>query len=223
MVKKKSKWRIVIVMAIIVALLMIAPTVWVQLKGRPHIVAAADAPKAPVALVLGTGLNPDGTPSPRLAARLEVALGLWQHGKVGAILVSGDNQRPEYDEPTAMKTYLVAHGVPNEVVVTDPAGLDTHASCVRAVKVYGVKEAILVSQSYHLPRAITLCSAVGMKVTGVGDDTARQNWKRWLWGEVREVGANLKVLWDLASRHGDDAGPPSDAVKRALAASAWRG
>ena len=87
------------------------------------------------------------------------------------VLVSGDNMAPEYNEPDAMRGYLIDAGVPAEDVVADYAGFDTYDSCARAKRIFGVSELIMVTQSYHLPRAVATCRALGVDATGVGDDT----------------------------------------------------
>ena len=106
----------------------LGPWAWVTLSSRGHVHTVDDAPSAPVALVLGAGLNPDGSPSAFLAGRLEVARALYATGRTRVILVSGDNRVANYDEPTAMRDWLAAHGVPADAVVRDFAGRDTYDS-----------------------------------------------------------------------------------------------
>ena len=98
--------------AALLAVLAVGPWAWVSLASRGHVTDLDDAPSAPVALVLGAGLNPDGSPSAFLAGRLEVAKALYDSGRARVILVSGDNRVANHDEPTAMRDWLVAHGVP---------------------------------------------------------------------------------------------------------------
>ena len=97
-----------------------------------------DVPPAPVALVLGAKVYPDGTPSAFLAARLDLAKRLFEAGKVRVILVSGDNMAPEYNEPDAMRDYLIQAGVPADKVIADYAGFDTYDSCARALRIFNV-------------------------------------------------------------------------------------
>ena len=130
-------------------------------------------PDAPVALVLGTKVDTDGNPSPFLAARLEIARRLFDAGKVRAILVSGDNMNADYNEPAAMLGWLVDRGVPARKVVLDHAGFDTYDSCARAERIFGVRRATVVTQSFHLPRAVALCRGLGIDASGVGDDSAK--------------------------------------------------
>ncbi|WP_245617064.1 SanA/YdcF family protein [Knoellia subterranea] len=99
------------------------------------------------------------------------------------LLVSGDNRTHAYDEPTAMRDYLVEHGVPTEAIVLDFAGRDTYDSCQRAHRIFGVDEVTVISQKYHVGRAVALCRAAGMTTTGVGDTLMR--------GDTRATGGSV--------------------------------
>ena len=171
----------------------------IHLVTRDRVTTLEAVPASPVALVLGAEVYPGGRPSAFLRARLEVALELYRRGLVRALLVSGDGTSRFYDEPTAMRDYLLEHGVPAEAVLVDPAGLDTYASCARARDEFGVHRLIVVSQRYHLPRALAICRVLGLDAWGVGDTTvADRSPRTWAHGTRREVAANLKVLWDIA-------------------------
>lgn len=165
---------------------------------RRRVVALETVPATPVALVLGAEVHPDGRPSGFLRARLDVALELYRRGLVKRLLVSGDGTSRFYDEPTAMRQYLLDNGVPDEAVLIDPEGVDTYASCTRARDEFGVHRLIVVSQRYHLPRALAICRLLGLDAWGVGDVTARRSPRTWAHGARREVAANLKLLWDVA-------------------------
>jgi len=149
--------------------------------------------------VLGTQVEADGSPAPFLAARLALAQLLYTTGKVKVLLVSGDNSRPDYDEPDAMRSWLVNHGVPAGKVVRDYAGFDTYDSCARALRIFGVRRAIVVTQTFHLPRAVALCRHVGIDATGVGDDSVRASQVDWWRATVREWGAAVKAGYDQAT------------------------
>jgi vancomycin permeability regulator SanA len=144
--------------------------------------------------VLGAGLNGDGSPKPYLRVRLEDTLRLYLDGKVRAILVSGDHGQVDYDEVAAMTTWLVEQGVPARKVVADHAGFDTYDSCVRAYKTFGVRAALVVTQEFHIRRAVFLCRQAGIDAAGVasaapdGNDTGYQ---------VREVPAAIKATFDV--------------------------
>ncbi|MGK5740313.1 SanA/YdcF family protein [Micromonospora sp. URMC 103] len=176
-----------------------ASVVWIRSGADGHLYREADVPEAPVALVLGTKVDADGTPSPFLAARLEIARRLFEAGRVRAILVSGDNRSADYDEPGAMRRWLVDRGVPARKVVVDDAGLDTYDSCARAKRIFGVDRATVVTQSFHLPRAVSLCRRLGVDASGVGDESARRYAQRWWVSSTREYGACVKAVSDLLS------------------------
>ena len=191
--------------------------VFVRATARGHIYSEATVPDAPVALVLGARVYPSGTPSPFLAGRLDLAKRLYDAGKVKVILVSGDNMAPEYDEPDAMRTYLIEAGVPADRVVADYAGFDTYDSCVRARQIFGVTDLVMVTQSYHLPRAVATCLRVGVQTVGVGDDTARQHRRSWSRGAIRDQVACVKTVVDLVTNRIPTLGPRESGVDDALA------
>lgn len=170
-------------------------------------------PARSVGIVLGARVYPDGTPSPFLKARLDLAVSLYRQGKVRVLLASGANTVGSFRETSVMVDYLVQAGVPADKVVGDPKGYDTFDSCYRARQVYGVTSATVISQGYHLPRAITLCDAVGIDTVGVGDYTRRQS-PSWRSGALREWAAGPKVEYDLI--FGKTTDPYDPAVAKAL-------
>jgi vancomycin permeability regulator SanA len=173
-------------------------TAWVRLLSAGRIVAADQLPPMPVALVLGAQVHPDLVPSGFLQARLDLAAQLYARGLVEQLLLSGDGRSRFYDEPATMRAYLIERGVPESAITTDPEGLDTFASCRRARQVYGWRELVVVSQRYHLPRAIAICALLGIDAWGVGDESMRRSGRNWRYGTLREAAANLKVVSDLA-------------------------
>jgi vancomycin permeability regulator SanA len=200
-----TKWfrRLVTAGALAVAaavLAMAGGALWVKGVAAGHVFGtAADAPGAPVALVLGAEIYGNGEPSPFVVGRLEIARQLYAAGKVKVILVSGDHARWTYNEPGAMYQWLVDHGVPGTQVVLDHAGFDTYDSCARAREIFGVRKAIVVTQSYHIERAVTLCRRLGVDADGVGDDTVRIYRQPWLSSSGRERMAVVKAMSDVAS------------------------
>lgn len=121
-------------------------------------------------LVLGAGLSPDGTPSPMLEDRLELAIYLYWQGYSSKILLSGDNGTEYYDEVTAMRNYVLGQGIPEAAVVCDYAGFSTYDSMYRAQGIFGVQRAIVVTQGYHLPRALFIGKALDIDVYGAAAD-----------------------------------------------------
>lgn len=186
-------------------------------QGRIHTVD--DVPATPIAMVLGARAHPD-RPSAFLAARLDVTLDLWERGLIRAVLVSGANSAAAHHQTTVMRDYLEQRGIPAEKIVEDPAGWDTYDSCVRARDVFGVEEMVVVSQGYHVPRALMICEAVGVRAVGVGDEASKQRFP-WAYGrgELREQAANLKMEWDLATGRAPQQDPydPSLRVAAGLA------
>ena len=199
-------------------LAMAVGDLWVHGSASGHVYGVSDVPAAPVALVLGAEVYDDGSPSPFLAARLEIARQLLANGKVRAILVSGDHREWGYNEPGAMYQWLRDRGVPGQRIVLDHAGFDTYDSCARAKEVFGVSEAIVVTQTYHIERAVALCRTLGVKASGVGDDSVRIYTEPWRNSVVRERGAVVKALVDVVSgRDPVFLGPREPGVDAALA------
>lgn len=211
----RSVARLAAVGAALGTALIVTPAWYVRVVSDGRMTSVDEVPTLPVALVLGAEVYADGRPSRYLRARLDLARELFAAGKVEAILVSGDGTR-HYNETDGMRDYLVAHGVPAQRIATDHSGFDTYDSCVRARKVFGVTRAIVVSQTYHLPRALAICRAIGLDAWGVGDDSVRKNQEMWSYGTLRELGANLKMVWDLVSRRQPVLGPHDDSLDRAL-------
>jgi SanA protein len=165
------------------ALGLLAPSLYIELAARTRMVPLSEAPTAPWAIVFGAGLAPGGEPSPILAERLEVARELWSSGRVGRLLLTG-NTDPYHDEIRAMRRYLVKSGLPETAVSSDLEGTSTFDSCWRARSMFGVQHAILVTQSFHLPRALYLARAAGMEVVGVRAG-GRGHWSSpWAWREL---------------------------------------
>ncbi|MFI9207238.1 vancomycin high temperature exclusion protein [Streptomyces sp. NPDC053253] len=197
------------------AVLALAPATWMHTVAEPRLRTTADVPAQDVAVVFGAGLW-KGRPTPYLAHRLDTAAGLYRAGKVRVLLVTGDNSRTAYDEPSAMRAYLAERGVPEERIVSDYAGFDTWDSCVRAKKVFGVDRAVLVTQDFHIKRAVALCGRAGVDAYGVGVAEPRD--RTWYYGTTRELFAAGKASLDAALRPDPQfLGPREKGVTEALA------
>jgi vancomycin permeability regulator SanA len=195
--------------------LALLPATWLYASTGGLLRTTADAPRTEVAVVFGAGLW-DGEPSPYLAHRLDAAATLYREGRVEVVLVTGDNSREDYDEPDAMRAYLTRHGVPDGRIVSDYAGFDTWDSCVRAKKVFGVDEAVLISQDFHIRRALALCRAAGVTSYGVGVDDKHD--VTWYYGGAREILAAGKAALDAVFEPDPRfLGPKEPGVSRALA------
>ncbi|MGW5346136.1 ElyC/SanA/YdcF family protein [Streptomyces sp. HUAS TT3] len=196
--------------------LALLPSTWTHAVAADRLGGTADAPSAEVAVVFGAGLW-NGRPTPYLARRLDAAVELYRAGKVKVVLVTGDNSRTEYDEPGAMRTYLTGHGVPDAHIVSDYAGFDTWDSCVRAREIFGVERAVLISQGFHIRRAVALCETAGLDSYGVGVDDEHD--ATWYYGGTREVFAAGKAALDAAFKPEPHfLGPKEQGVPRALGA-----
>jgi len=149
-------------------------------------------PGRPVAIVFGAGLRADGTPSAVLEDRVLTAVALYKAGRIERLLMSGDNSRRGYDESTAMKRLAVAEGVPADHIVLDCAGFRTYDTCYRARDIFGVTSAVLVTQQFHLPRALYCANRLGIDAVGVTAD--RRRYMRAATYSLREVAACV-VAW----------------------------
>lgn len=208
--------RVTVIGALLAAAAVVGPAWYIKTVTDDRIKTVDDVPAQPVALVLGAEVYADGQPSRYLSARLDVAYQLFTAGKVKAILVSGDGASRHYDETSGMRDYLLERGIPAKKVIMDPSGFDTYDSCVRARQVFGVTKAIVVSQTFHLPRSLAICRAIGIEAWGVGDETVKTNTEMWTYGNLRELGANLKMVWDVISQRQPVLGPRERSVDEAV-------
>jgi vancomycin permeability regulator SanA len=184
------------VVAAVTALLLIG-YVWVATNNNRY----GDPSRVPderVAIVFGAGVLPDGSLSPMLADRVEAAVNLYRSGQVQKLLMTGDNSSPDYDEVSAMKRYAIGRQVPAADITLDYAGFSTYESCYRARAIFGVAQAVLVTQRYHLPRAVYTCRALGVDAVGLGTP----DWGTYTDGlmaeySAREALSTLKALWQV--------------------------
>ena len=166
----------------------------------------ADAPQAQAAIVLGALVEPDGDMSKMLADRVEQGINLYEDGKVEKILVSGDHGQWTYDEPTVMKNAFVEAGIPARDVFTDHAGFNTRASMERAKDVFGVESALIVTQGFHMTRALYLADAAGLDAYGVTSDLHSYGGQG-LKSQVREVASRTKAFFDVLTNTAAVGGP----------------
>jgi SanA protein len=152
---------------------------------------------APAAIIFGAGLNRDGQPTVILKDRVETGAKLYFAGKVQKLLMTGDNRFLNYNEPEAMRQYAMSLGVPSSAIVLDYAGRRTYDSCYRAKAIFGLEHVLLVTQGFHLPRALFLCNALGLQASGV-EANNRRYWPPLLliWN-VREQLATFSAFLDV--------------------------
>lgn len=186
---------------LLLLLLALFPWLWrwgVKLAYAGEVYGVSSAPQKPVAVVFGAAVYANGRLSPVLRDRMETAVQLYEQGVVGKLIVSGDNRELHYNEPEAMMAYAIGRGVPPEAIQPDYAGLRTYDTCYRARHIFGVQTAVLVTQTFHLPRALFTCGQLGMRAVGVEADLRPYRGARWY--ELRETVATLVALWDIIRR-----------------------
>ena len=206
--------------ALVLTLVVAASNAYVLLGAQGRSTdRVADVPPAQVAIVPGALVEPDGTMSAMLADRVRQAAALWHAGKVEKILVSGDHGTWAYDEPGTMREALVAGGVRPEDVFEDHAGFETWATMVRARGIFGVRDAVVVTQGFHMPRALYLADAAGIDATGLTADLHD-------WGfqgrrsTVREALSRVKAVLDVTLDTPAMAGPRIP-ISRADGRESW--
>ena len=151
---------------------------------------AAQVQDADCILVLGCGVREDGTPSHMLEDRLKRGVALYEAQAAPKLLMSGDHGREHYDEVNTMKNYALDCGIPTEDIFMDHAGFSTYESMYRAKEIFGVNKIIIVTQQYHLYRALYIAEQLGMEAIGVSSDY--RSYSKQLQREVREVLARVK-------------------------------
>lgn len=166
--------------------------------GQARMVAPDEARVAEAALVLGALVFPDGSVSMMVQDRLETAYSLYAAGKVKKILITGDHGQVDYDEVNAMRRYLENKGVPPADIFMDHAGFDTYDSMYRARDVFQARELIVVTQRFHLPRALWIADRLGLTAQGVVADRHRYAGEDYY--QAREVAARIKAFGEVVIR-----------------------
>ncbi|MBM6828663.1 YdcF family protein [Anaerotignum lactatifermentans] len=194
---RRLGWAALFVLAAGFALLM-SLNQYVKNKAEEKILSAEEAAAldADCILVLGCGVREDGTPSHMLEDRLLQGIALYQAGAAGKLLMSGDHGSVDYDEVNLMKAFAIERGVPSEDIFMDHAGFSTYESMVRAKEIFQVKRVIVVSQKYHLYRALYLAECMGMEACGVASDP--RSYRAQAYREIREIAARAKdMVWSI--------------------------
>jgi SanA protein len=153
----------------------------------------AAIPHREVAIVLGAAILKDDDLSPVLKDRADSALALYKAGKVDKILVTGNNDSTSYNEVNPVRTYLLKNGIPADVIYLDHAGFDTYSSMYRAKAIFQVQSAIIVTQGFHVPRAVFIARSMGIPAYGFDADNGHYLFKNY----IRESFANVKAVIDL--------------------------
>jgi len=171
---------------------------WVNWRVQSHIYTLHQSiPRNGVAIVLGAGLFRNGTPTPVLYDRVATAVELYKSGAVNKLLMSGDSRFAWHNEPEAMRQLALRLGVPDEDIVLDHAGRRTYDTCYRAREIFEVERAIIVTQRFHLNRALYLCDALGIEAVGVVADRRAYRATQQQWWSLREVAALTYAWFDI--------------------------
>lgn len=168
---------------------------YVRFAYRSSIFEAQKVPSKPVIMVLGASLKSDGQPSDALLDRLQVGMDLYREGKGSLILVTGDDGKMRSDEIKAMRKYVLDNGIPESALKSDGQGYRTYESCTRAKTEFGIDKAIVVTQEFHLPRALYLCNKLGVESIGVPADL--RSYKEIARFTVRDWLASFKAWIDI--------------------------
>ncbi len=199
MLKKLIKgmlWAISILLSITAGILIL-PRLFTGIYSWSRVTDVQNAPNREVAIVFGAGLWYDGSPTPVLRDRIETAAKLYISGKVKKLLMSGDNRFQNYNEPGAMQAYAIELGIPEEDIVLDYAGQRTYDTCYRAREIFQISEVLLVTQSFHLPRALYTCNKLGIKAIGVPANNRQYRKGSAFFWNMRELPATLVAFWQV--------------------------
>jgi len=187
------------VVVAIVAIPTLVATPWAVVRvttGSSTHPSAASFAHADAAVVLGARVYADGRPSRFLRERVEVGVRLYLDGTVDRLIMSGDgNDSSGFGEPSVMRQVAEAMGVPPEAIVEDPLGVDTYSSCLNARDTFDASSVIMVSQEFHVPRAVWVCDHIGLDAQG--SYPPQRLTKSTVVGHVREVAADAKAMIDV--------------------------
>lgn len=179
----------------------------VQFSEYSNIYAPSEATiQAPTAIILGASVLPNHTPSDALRDRLLVGIRLYHSRQVQQLLVSGDNGEYHANEVDTMKQFLLDHDVAESDILVDGRGFRTYESCKRAVSVFQLQSAIIVTQRFHMARALYVCDRLGLSSVGVTSDL--QPYQKIVYFWVRDLLASVKAWWDI------NISPPPSPVNR---------
>jgi SanA protein len=195
-----KRFKILLLIVLVTLSLTVLTFLWPWLIGRYYgqfIYGVDEAPPERVAIVFGARIYPDGRLSAMLQDRVETAVQLYQAGRVEKLLLSGDNRFVDYDEPGRMMDYAISRGVPAEDIQLDYAGRRTYDTCYRAGVIFRLESAMLVTQSFHLPRALFICRNLGIDAVGVRADLRSYHPRSIGWSTLREIPAVLVALVDV--------------------------
>ena len=191
----KKYFKIFLYLAILGLVAIVAVNYYVKSSTKKNIYYSIKRfPKNDVGIIFGAGIN-GNQPSKYLKDRLDAGIMLWKAKRINKILLSGDNGREEYDELTVMKNYCFNHGVDTTKIFIDYAGFDTYSTMYRAKHIFKIKKATLISQEYHLNRAIYIGNKLGIK--SVGYSANKGEYLGYNYVCFREYGSIFKSFFDV--------------------------
>jgi len=192
----KTFFKIIIALAAVAALVIVGVIALVRLEYRGKIYEQIQhIPDASVVVVLGASVKRDQTPSQALEDRLQVGADIWQADKAEKIILSGDDGRWAQPEIAAMVGYMYEQGIPDEDLIADGNNARTYDSCYRLKNEIDQDKVVLVTQGFHLPRALYLCNKLGLDAWGITSDL--RTYDRGEWFLVRDWLASLLAFWDI--------------------------
>ena len=195
-IKKAIKILIALLAAVLlIGLCVLGVNVFVKSSVSDKILTVEKAKdmNADCIIVLGAGLRPDGKPTWMLEDRIKVGDELYKNHAAPKIIMSGDHGRESYDEVNAMKKYAKSEGVPSKDIFMDHAGFETYDTMYRARDVFGAKKVIIVTQKYHLYRAMYAAKKLGLEAYGVSATKRKYDNKQWI-RDIREWLARVKIF-----------------------------
>ena len=159
----------------------------------------ADVPTARAALILGAGIHRDWTPSDILADRIQAGVDLYKQKKVEKLLMSGDNRFANYNEPEVMLRRALELGVPAKDIQADYAGRRTYDSCWRAKNIFGQDKIVVVTQSFHMTRALFICNQLGLDAVGLLADSAEHVYQpnQWIYWQLRDIASLTQSVFHI--------------------------
>ena len=193
-----ARFKGCLLLAGLFALLLLSPFLWrwiVTGHYGSRIYEVASVPAKRTAIVFGAAVFRSGSLSTVLRDRMDTAIQLYNAGSVDKLLLSGDGASTHYDEPGAMKRYAMRQGVHESDILVDRGGRSTYDSCYRARHSFEVQDAILVTQEFHLSRALFICDWLQINAVGVSSDQRTYRAARWY--ELRETAATFVALGDV--------------------------
>ncbi len=194
----RPRYRWIVACLVLIPAVVAGPWGYLRFEAWGHVTAPGATPShAHAALVLGAKVGDDGAPSPFLRERIELGAQLYLDGVVDVVVMSGATHGDAYDEPATMRDLAMALGVPAEAIILDREGFDTFASCANAAGPLDLGSVVIVTQEFHVARAVWLCREAGLDARGIYPPI--QGRAGTVTGNVREVGADWKAVLNVVA------------------------